>query len=529
MEKDILTHVDAPVTQASDTDPDTEAAQARALREAQTPLEGPPLAASSGVNVGQESTGPGENKEMENVSVLSSSLSAEVDGQCADAGQVGAALRGPDTLGNAGRKGSRKRRNRKQTKIVYFPWPLTLQTRASSAAPVLGRSRVLGALVFADSRDSEVGESGEQGEDEESENASILTEKPQEEPAEALWPATSAVQASLEEASPAADEAINPGQKKSRKGRNKKNKKIMASPWPLTVQAWASHTDPAQAQTASAGDESLAKDRVDGGNQSQGPKSEADNASAETPYESAQEEAPDLADDLEQASWEEGESLSVDSMGDGRKSRHRKSDRKESVLACPWPLTVQAWASFRAADGVQTHLQGKASAASVGVDVGQKNQPQLENSEEETKSTPPWPVRVQAGASFSATALGQASFEGAASQDPQSQVSQTRRRSQGRKEKQVRSKAEQTLEVSQGRKSTKKYPGDKDFWECTVINFARQVDCCYCGERCSQEQMEALTLTKAHPHINTSAMGMQGPERERAESQAVWMGEWGGF
>ncbi|XP_027463303.1 uncharacterized protein LOC113930297 [Zalophus californianus] len=513
MEKDILTHVEAPVTQASDTDPGTLAAQATAQPEVQIPLEGALLAASSGENVGQQSPGPGENEEMENRSVLILSLSTGADGQCPDLGPVDAALQGSNTWGNAGRKGSRKRRNRKQTKIVYLPWPLTLQTRASSAAPVLGQSRVLGALGSADTGDSEAGENRGQGEDEESENTSILTE-PQEAPADALWPATSAVQPSLEEASLAADEGINTRQKKSRKGRNKKNKMIMASPWPLTVYAWASYTDPAQAQMASAGDKSLAKDGVDGRHQSQGPEGEA----------------PDSAEDLELVSWEEGESLSADSMGDGGTSRHTKSNRKEkSVLACPWPLTVQAWASFGAADEVQTHLQGKSSAASMEEDVGQKNKPQLENSEEETKSTPPWPARLQAGASFSATAPGQVSFEGAPSQDLQSQASQTGRRSQEREEEQVQSKAEQTLEAGQGWRSTKRHPGDQDFWECTVMNFAKKVDCCYCGELCSQEQMEALTLTKAHTHISTSVMGMQGPEKERAESQAVWMGKWEGF
>ncbi|XP_032692974.1 uncharacterized protein LOC116854867 [Lontra canadensis] len=476
MEKDTLTHVEAPVTQASDTDPGTAAGPATAPPDVQTPLEG----ASSGVNVGQESPGPGENEEMENMSVLISNLSAEADGQRPEVSPVDATVQGPNTLRNAGRKGSRKGRNRKQTKIVYLPWPLTLQTRASSAAPVLRRSHVLGALASAVPRDSEVGGDREQGEDEGSENTSTLTE-PQVEHANAIWPAASAVQPCLV-APLAADEGLNPRQKNNRKGRNKKNKKIMASPWPLTVHAWASYTNLAQAHSALARDESLAEKGVDGGHPSQGPEGEARKVSAKTPYQSTLGEAPDSAEDLEQGSWEKRESLSADSMRNRRTSRRADSKRKEKgVLACPWPLTVQAWASFRAADEVQTHLQGRSSAASRRVNVGQKKQIQPETGEEEIKSTPPV------------------------------------------------SKAEQALEPRQDWRSTERCQGDHDFWECTVRNFARQTDRCYCGERCSKEQREALTSTKAHTHISTSVMGMRGPEREKAETQGVWMSKWGGF
>ncbi|XP_019282383.2 uncharacterized protein LOC109253667 [Panthera pardus] len=526
MEKDILTYMEPPMTQACDTDPATVAAPARAPPGLQTPLEGAVSAASSGVHVGQESMEPGEYDEVEKMSVLSLGPSAEADAPHAGEVPGHAALQGTSSQGNTGKKTSRKRRNRKENKVVYLPWPLTLQTRASSAAPVLGQTRVTGALPIADTGVGAVYENREEREWDDKEKVPIAT-WPEKAHAGAPLPAESTAQASLEEASVAANEEIKGDQTGSHKGRNKKNKKVMASPWPLTVQAWVSFTGPGQMQMATAGASSFASDGVNAGPKSKGQKGEANKTSAGTPYQSAQDGAPGSAEGLGQASWE-GASPPADSPeNEEKRTAYKRRNRKErSVSAGPWPLTVQAWVSFATADQVQTRPQGESSVASMGVNVGPRNWPQTEYSEEGAQAALPWPERVQAGAPFPATAPGQVLLQGHPSQDLHSKVRQMCWRPQGREGELVPSNPEQVREPCQGCRRTERHLRDQDFWECTVMNFARQVDCCYCGELCSQQRMEALTLTKAHTHISTSVMG---PEKERAKSQAVWMEKWGGF
>ena len=117
--------------------------------------------------------------------------------------------------------------------------------------------------------------------------------------------------------------------------------------------------------------------------------------------------------------------------------------------------------------------------ASVRMNMGQKSWPQVEeNSKEEAKSILPCPVRVQADASFAAKAPGQDSLEEtSALEDLFSKLSQNRRRPQQGEESQVQGSAQFSLEPSQDWKNTERCPGDKDLWECEVMNFARQVDC----------------------------------------------------
>lgn len=105
-------------------------------------------------------------------------------------------------------------------------------------------------------------------------------------------------------------------------------------------------------------------------------------------------------------------------------------------------------------------------------------------------------------------------------------MSQIGRLPEGEDEEQVQRSAEQIVELCW--RHPERYLGNQDFWECTVMNFARQINC-YLVEICSQEGMEALILNKVHTHISTLVIGMQGPEKERAESQRFWMGKWGEF
>lgn len=437
MEKDILAHMEALTTQAKDTD--SAAAYKGAPPAIQTVLEDANLDASSGGNVGQESMGPREGDEVEKMSNLSLCQDMEAEAPRPQAAPDHAIGQRANIRGRTGKKNSRKRRNRKERKMVYLPCPLTLRTRASSAAPVLGHAPVLGPLLEDVSVE---GETWEQRENGEGKKASILSQSRMA-LAGALLPAASPTQSYAEWNSLVDNQEIKVGQENSHKGRNKK--KIMCSPWPLTVQAWASYTDPgplptAPLPTAPAGASAVADDGVNTGLRSRDRKEEKDKMSLVTSYQSAQAGSPCLDVASRHGPLEEV-SFAKDGLNVGEKSGCTKRDRKDqSVLSPSRPLTVQAGTSFRAKDGVQTLLQGESSMASVRMNTGQKGWPQVGNGKEEAKSILPCPVRVQADASFAAKALGQDSFEGtSALEDRFSRLSQSKRGPQQGEESQVQS------------------------------------------------------------------------------------------
>lgn len=437
MEKDILAHMEALTIQAKDTD--SAAAYKGAPPAIQTVLEDANLDASSGGNVGQESMGPREGDEVEKMSNLSLCQDMEAEAPRPQAAPDHAIGQRANIRGCTGKKNSRKRRNRKERKMVYLPCPLTLRTRASSAAPVLGHAPVLGPLLEDVSVE---GETWEQRENGEGKKASILSQSRMA-LAGALLPAASPTQSYAEWNSLVDNQEIKVGQENSHKGRNKK--KIMCSPWPLTVQAWASYTDPgplptAPLPTAPAGASAVADDGVNTGLRSRDRKEEKDKMSLVTSYQSAQAGSPCLDVASRHGPLEEV-SFAKDGLNVGEKSGCTKRDRKDqSVLSPSRPLTVQAGTSFRAKDGVQTLLQGESSMASVRMNTGQKGWPQVGNGKEEAKSILPCPVRVQADASFAAKALGQDSFEGtSALEDRFSRLSQSKRGPQQGEESQVQS------------------------------------------------------------------------------------------
>ena len=437
MEKDILAHMEALTTQAKDTD--SAAAYKGAPPAIQTVLEDANLDASSGGNVGQESMGPREGDEVEKMSNLSLCQDMEAEAPRPQAAPDHAIGQRANIRGCTGKKNSRKRRNRKERKMVYLPCPLTLRTRASSAAPVLGHAPVLGPLLEDVSVE---GETWEQRENGEGKKASILSQSRMA-LAGALLPAASPTQSYAEWNSLVDNQEIKVGQENSHKGRNKK--KIMCSPWPLTVQAWASYTDPgplptAPLPTAPTGASAVADDGVNTGLRSRDRKEEKDKMSLVTSYQSAQAGSP-CSDVASRHGPLEEVSFAKDGLNVGEKSGCTKRDRKDqSVLSPSRPLTVQAWTSFRAKDGVQTLLQGESSMASVRMNTGQKGWPQVGNGKEEAKSILPCPVRVQADDSFAAKALGQDSFEGtSALEDRFSRLSQSKRGPQQGEESQVQS------------------------------------------------------------------------------------------
>lgn len=473
MEKDILAPMEALTTQARDTD--SAPTHAGAPRAVQTALEDATLAASSGENVGQESMGPREGDEMEKLSDLSLCLNVEGEAPCPQAAPNHVAWQEANSRGNVGKKNSHKRRNRKERKIVYFPCPLTLQTRASSAAPVLGNACVMGPLPSKSSEVSVGRETTGQRRNSETEKTSVLTQ-PREALAGALLPEASPDWPSLERDPLVAKGETKAGQKDNRKGRNKNKKKMMASPWPLRVQVWGSSTEPCQLPTAPARASEVADDGVNVGLRRRGQKAKKGKTSVVT-YQTAQASTPWPAVAPGQGSLEEV-SFANDGGNVGKKSSSKKKKKKNKrVFSSPWPLTVQAWASFTYTSLVHTLLQAKSSRADIGMSMGQKSWLQLENSKEEAKSGFPCLGRVREGASFPATAPEQASFEGApALEDLHSKLSQTRRIPKRGNEDQVQSSAEKSLEPSQGCRDVGRYSEYQDYWDYTETNSAGQVD-----------------------------------------------------
>nr|XP_045239992.1 uncharacterized protein LOC123571271 [Macaca fascicularis] len=511
MKKDILAHMEALTTKASDTDPATAAVPSEVAPPVQTPLEDAPPIISQGVN-GQKSMGEKENDEMEEMSHSTLCPSTVPGSSGPNVALVHTVLERASSAANDGgnvrKKNSHKGRNRKESKVVYLSWPRTLQPRASSAAPVLSQTYVMGALPVADVNVNAGQESREQRRN--NKEKTVLLQ-PWKTPAGTLLPAASPVQSSLEGASLAANGEIKRGQKSRHQGRHEKNKKIVANPWPLRVQAWASFTVPAQVQTIFAEAIPVANDGVSVGHKS---KDEIDKMSTPTLCQSAQDGVPCSATALE------GTFPAANSGGKvGKKRRHKRRNRKnKSVLAHPWPLTVQVWASPTVADPVQTFFQRESPAEGSRVNVGQKIwRIHLANSEEETKAVLPCYVRAQVGAPFSATAPLQTSFERAPFLgDIYSKLNKFTRVPKRGDEKQMQNSVGQTLKFYQGWRNSERYPENQNFWKCTVMKFARQVDCCY-GELCTRERMEALTLVNAHTHISSSVMGMQRREKEMVE------------
>lgn len=222
--------------------------------------------------------GQGESDEMDKRSVLSLYLRAEADALCPHMTPAHAALQGANSKRNIRKKNSCKRRNRRESDSVYLPWPLTLQTRASSTAPVLGQTCVVRALPVANTGVDVRHENRKPMGNVEEEKISVLT-KTCKAPTGALLPATSPYQPSSERDALADNGKIKVGQNSSHKGRNQKDKKIVASLWPLTVQAWASFIGPAQILKPFAGASPSAIDEVNMGHGSRGQKSETDKRS----------------------------------------------------------------------------------------------------------------------------------------------------------------------------------------------------------------------------------------------------------
>lgn len=174
----------------------------------------------------------GESDEMDKRSVLSLCVRAEADALCPHMTPAHAALQGANSKRNIRKKNSCKRRNRKESESVYLPWPLMLQTQASSVAPILGQTCVVRALPVANTGVDVGHENREPMGNSEEEKISVLT-KTCKAPTGALLPATNPHNPSSEGDALADNEKIKIGQNSSHKGRNQKDEKTVASPWHL--------------------------------------------------------------------------------------------------------------------------------------------------------------------------------------------------------------------------------------------------------------------------------------------------------
>jgi hypothetical protein len=149
-------------------------------------------------------------------------------------------------------------------------------------------------------------------------------------------------------------------QQKGRCKRRNKKKKAVASPWPMTVQAWESFTDPAPVQSIFTRASPSAKDGATMGPKSRGQKDKNAGMFNFTFNQGTEAGASGKPAGAQQASLKGAASAANTKRKVVKRNRWRRRNRKDRyVPASPWPLTVQAWASFTAADPGLTLTQRK--------------------------------------------------------------------------------------------------------------------------------------------------------------------------
>ncbi|KAL6088866.1 hypothetical protein STEG23_003967 [Scotinomys teguina] len=488
MEEDILALMEALTTQASDTDPDpVDAASAGVAPPVQTlPLEDALSSACHGVNLEQKIAHQKETEETREIFSFSPCLSASSDPDiCTDV----ALEVSPDTNagGNRGKKSSRKRRNKMKRK-VYHPWPMTLETRESSAS----QASVIEALSSKEQR-------RRKGEKEKPVALTQLWQKP----ASTLLPEASPVQPSLEGFSAAARKK-GKAQNGQHCRKTAKNQKAESSPWPLTVQAWASFANPELVQTSFTEFLPVAnygiEDEVSFFNFSNG--TQTDTLGSPAP--------------LLQAFWEE---VATD-MNTKRKIKEEKhkgwQGTTDNALDHTWSPEIQAWVPLQAAAAAPVQ------AVYEDMSLQWECWPPLE-SEKERKGT-------EEG-SFSAISPLQISLkEVPVMKFGQSETDEARR-SPHTGEEQLQGSEMLALESYQCWGNVEQYQGDQneDDWDYSILDLLTQAEC-YCGDHFSEEgKAPPVTGSDAYTSISEAVTGRQEAEENKATFQTLWMGKWGGF
>ncbi|XP_058514634.1 uncharacterized protein LOC131478524 [Ochotona princeps] len=501
MEKDVLAHNMVQTTQAGDTAPTEATTGTEAPPLAQTALQDAPSTANPGINVGHKSMGQEEKAESGRKSHVSLSVNVP------DVALIHVTSETPSSVGdsgeNVGKKSSRKRRNKKEGKILYLPWSLMLHSRTTSVSHSLGQKCTSQDMPHTGERLKS--KSGAK------DTASVLTQ-PWESLAGTLLPATNPVQPSLSKNFLRYNEKIKVGHKGSLMDKDEERTKVVASPWPLTVQAWASFTGPAPGQPRASEVSEIQQ-------KSNSPKGEQARAANLTSRANAKA-------GVTSSSWALGQTSRERTYPTGKSRENmegpsrlgRGGRRNKSAHRHLWPLTVQAWASFAAAPPVQTHPQKEPPAAKTNVNVewGSQTHP---TGEGDTTTFLPWSSGAQTSSCLPATARLHTLFGGT----PFLELSKIREMIKKGDEQHWQSSAEPTPQSCQGWKTEERGPGDHDCWGRVVRNLPRQADAYYYGEFYSRERSYHGTSTETHSHMDTLGMGMQRRERERTESQTTWM------
>lgn len=500
MEEDILTLMEALTTQASDTDSDPVAAgSVEVAPPIQTlPLEDALSTACHGVNLEQKNAHQKKTEDTREMFSFSPCLSAEVPGPCTNvAPEVPS-----DTNGgaNGGKKSSRKRRNRKKSMEVYLPWPVTLETRASSTSIFCCHASGMGALSSK--------EQGTRG----GKEKTVVCAQFWQEPAGTLLPEASPVQPSLE-AITVVDRKERKAQKRLYcKKRAKKNQKFESSPWPVTVQAWASFVRPELVQTRFQEPLPAAKYGI------------KNNVSVLTLSKGTQADILGSPAPLGQASWEE-----VSPYGNTMKKIENKNKgwqgKQDNGLDHSWPPEMQAWVPFQAAAAAPVQMPSEDKS------LQWECWPPLE-SEKEKNSFIPWSEGTGEGSFFSATAPLQISLKEAPAMTTGQSETDKAKRNPETGEEQLQGSEVLALESYQSWGNAEKYQGnqDGDDWEYSILNLPPQADCYY-KDPFLEEGGKAPTLagSDAYTCISEADTGRQEAEENKITFQTLWMGKWGGF
>lgn len=497
MEEDILTLMEALTTQAIDADPDPAAAASVGVGPPiQTlPLEEALSTACHRVNVEQKTAHRKKTEETREMFGVCPCLSTVVPGRCADvAPEVPSHT---NSGGNRGKKSSRKRRNRKKSKKVYLSWPMTLEARASSTSPFPCQASAMGALSGKKQRRRK----GKK-------QKTVISAQFWQDPSGTVLPEASTGQSSQEGTSVTVRKGRRAQKRHRCKKRAKKNQKIESSPWPVTVQAWASFVRPDLMQTSFTESLLAANNGIE------------DDVSVFTLYKSPQADLLDSPAPLVQASWEE-----VTPDVNPKRKKQRWQGRKGNALDPTWPLEIQAWVPFPAAAAVDP-----VQSLSEDLSLQWECWPPLER-ENESNCFIPWSEGAEEGP-FSAIAPLQFSLKEAPALRIGQYQTDEAKRSPDTLEEQLQGSEELALESYQSWGKAEKYQGDQDGddWEYSILNLSTQADCYY-GDPFSEEGGQAPTLagSYAYTSISQAETGKWEAEEDKATFQTLWMGKWGGL
>lgn len=505
MDEDILTLMEALTTQANDTDPDPGAPTSAGVA---LPIHTPPpedtlYTTYHEVKVEQKSIQEKMADETREMFRFSSCLSADVPHPCTEvAPEVSSRTNG----GRSGeKKSSRKRRNRKKYQ-VFLSWPVTLQIQASSPNPFPCQASAMGALFSKKERRRK----------KEKEKAVLFAQFWQDS-AGALLHETSPVQPSLEGISAEAKKERNAQNQHHCKRRAKKNQKIESSPWPVTVQAWASFVSPAPLKTSFS--ESLPA--ANAGIQ--------DDVSVLTLFKGTQVNTPGSPAPLVQASWEEMAPDANAKRKIKKKKKHEEWQGKEdNVPGHTWPLEIKAWAPFQAAAAAA--VDDPVHALREDMPLQWECWPPLK-SEKKSKPFVPWSEGTEEG-SVSAIGPLQISLKGSSAVASRQPKTAKAKRNPDTGEEQLRDSQALGLESYQSWGNAEKFQGgqDGDDWEYSILDLGTQADC-YPGDLFSQERCEASTSagSDAYTSVSEAEIERQEAEDDKTTFQTLWMGKWGGF